>query len=462
MSSATKRITALDAEAWDFSPAILQAQHAPPSPLPRLVLYILLVLFAVLLLWATFGRLDIVAVAQGKLVPETFLKVVQPADSGVINEILVKEGDEVATGQVLMRMDTSVSNSDRKVLNTDFQLRALQLRRIDAELRGTPLTRKASDDAALFAQVEAQYRAHRLAYQDALDTERAALAKAQHDLKSSMEMESKLKQTLPIFQEQEKGWDQLAKEGFAGKLMALDRKRSRIETEQELQAQTHNVASLKSGIAQSEKRIAQITSNYHQQLHNERIEAESQHNKLDQDIAKQTYRHGLLELRSPQAGMVKDLATHTVGTVVSPGTVIATIVPHNEPLLAEVWVTNLDAGFVLPKQAAKIKLSAYPFQQYGMLDGVVRQVSADASDKQGDSGSMAQMNGADKAQSGLAQLSYRTLVELKSTELQSRGQRFKLTPGMQVNAEINLGTRTVLQYLLSPIQKNLHEAWRER
>ena len=462
MSSIPKRIATLEADLWDFSPAILQAQHAPPSPLPRLILYVLLALFAVLFLWATFGRLDIVAVAQGKLVPETFLKVVQPSDSGVIKEILVKEGDEVAAGEVLMRMDMSVSTSDRKVLDVDIQLRALQLRRIDAEIKGNIFARKFGDDVALFAQVEAQYRSHRLAYQDALDAERAALEKTRSDLKSAVEIESKLKQTLPIYREQEKGWDQLAREGFAGKLMVLDRTRSRIENEQELQAQTHAVEGLKSAIAQSEKRIAQITSNYHQQLHNERIDAESQHNKLDQDIAKQTYRHGLLELRAPQAGMVKDLATHTAGTVVASGTVIATIVPHNEPLLAEVWVNNLDVGFIVPRQDAKIKLTAYPFQQYGMLEGVVRIVSADASDKPSDKSNLAQANDLDKPPSGQAQLSYRTLVALKSSELESRGLRFKLTPGMQVSAEINLGTRTVLQYLLSPIQKNLHEAWRER
>jgi HlyD family secretion protein len=462
MSSIPKRIATLEADLWDFSPAILQAQHAPPSPLPRLILYILLALFAVLLLWATFGRLDIVAVAPGKLVPESFLKVVQPSDSGVIREILVKEGDEVAAGQVLMRMDTSVSASDRKVLDNDFQLRALQLRRIDAEVKGISFSKKNGDDAALFSQVDAQYRSHRLAYQDALDTERTALDKARHDLKSALEVESKLKQTLPIFREQEKGWDQLAKEGFAGKLMVLDRTRSRIENEQELQAQRHAVESLKSAIAQSEKRLAQITSNYHQQLHNERIDAESQHNKLDQDIAKHTYKHGLLELRAPQSGVVKDLATHTSGTVVSAGTVIATIVPHNESLLAEVWVTNLDAGFVVPRQDVKMKLTAYPFQQYGMLDGEVRTVSADASDKGGDSSNFKQSAETEKQPTAQSQLSYRTLVALKSAELESRGQRFKLTPGMQVSAEINLGTRTVLQYLISPIQKNLHEAWRER
>ncbi len=452
-------VAGIEADALEFAPAILQAQHAPPSPFPRVVLYTLLVLFGVLFIWALVGKLDIVAVAQGKLVPETFLKVVQPSDSGVIKEILVKEGDQVSEGQVLMRMDASLSTSDRKVLDNDFQLRALQLRRIDAELKGAPLLRKSSDDPALFSQVEAQYRSHRLAYQDAIDTERAVLAKAQHDLKSALEVESKLKQTLPIFQEQEKGWNQLAKEGFAGKLMALDRTRSRIETEQELQAQSHNVEGLKSTISQSEKRIAQIASNYQQQLHNERIDAESQHNKLDQDIAKHTYKHGLLELRAPYAGVVKDLATHTPGTVVAPGTVMLTIVPNSEPMLAEVWVNNADSGFVEVDQKVKVKLDAYPFQKYGMLDGVVRLVIHDSSDRGSDAAGNERKGGETAPPPGLA---YRALVALNTNFFESQAGRMKLTPGMQVAAEIHLGQRSVMEYLLSPIQKVAHEAARER
>jgi len=460
MPDIKQRIAKLEAGAWNFSPAILQAQHAPPSPLPRLVLYTLLALFGVLLPWAVLGRLDIVAVAQGKLVPQSFLKVVQPADSGVVKEILVKEGDEVVAGQALMRMDTSISVADRKVLDNDYQLRVLQLRRIDAELKGVPLAKKAGDDPALYAQVDAQFRSHRQAYQDALDTERAALTKAQHDLKSAIEVQSKLKQTLPIYQEQEKGWNQLAKEGFAGKLMALDRTRSRIETEQELQAQTQNVESLKASIAQSNKRIAQISSNYQQQLHNERIDAESQYNKLGQDLAKHAYKHDLLELKAPQAGIVKDLATHTQGTVVSPGTVLLTLVPHNEPLLAEVWVSNVDSGFVEVAQKVKIKLEAYPFQKYGMLDGVVRHVTYDATDKNADASS--DRKPPPDSANAPASLSYRALVALNSSQLETQGLSYKLTPGMQVAAEIHLGNRSVIEYLLSPIQKTVHEAWRER
>jgi hemolysin D len=450
-----QRLAGLDADARDFSPAILQTQHAPPSPLPRLMLHVSLALGGVLLLWAMFGQLDIVAVAQGKLVPETFLKVVQPADAGVVKEILVKEGDEVDAGQVLMRMDASLSVADRKVLDIDSHLKLLQLRRIDAELQGVPLARRKDDDPALFAQVDAQYHAHRRAYEDALDAERASLAKAQHDLKSALEVEAKLRQTLPIYREQEKGWDQLAKEGFAGRLMALDRTRSRIETEQELHAQAHNVESLKATIQQSVKRIAQITSNYRQQLHNERIEAESQHNRLTQELTKHSYKHGLLELRAPHAGIVKDLATHTQGTVVTPGTVLLTLIPHNEPLLAEVWVANVDSGFVEVKQKVKVKLEAYPFQKYGMLDGVVRHVTYDASDKASEP-AVGRADG-----TATPSLSYRALIMLDSSQLETRGLRYRLTPGMQVAAEIHLGRRSVLEYLLSPIQKTLHEAGRE-
>ncbi len=359
MSSIRQRIAKLEAEVWDFSPAILQAQHAPPSPLPRLVLYTLLTLCGVLLLWAVFGRLDIVAVAQGKLVPQSFLKVVQPSEAGIVKQILVKEGDEVAQNQVLMRMDMSLSEADGRALLNEVRLKRLQVRRIDAELSGAAMTRKADDVPALFTQIDAQHRARRQAYQDALDAERAVLAKAQQDLKASIEVEAKLKRTAPIYQEQERAWDQLAKEGFAGRLMVLDKQRSRIENEQDLRAQQFNIASLQATISQSEKRIAQITSNYHQQLQNERVEAEAQLHKLGQEWDKQQHRNALLELRAPQAGIVKDLATHTQGTVVAPGTVLLTLVPHNEPLLAEIWVNNVDSGFVEVNQTVKVKLEAY-------------------------------------------------------------------------------------------------------
>jgi membrane fusion protein, hemolysin D len=438
----------------EFAPDIIKVQQQPPSPLPRTVLYALLGLFAVILAWACVGRLDIVAVAQGKLVPQTFLKIVQPAESGIVKEILVQEGDLVKEGQVLVRMDTRLSEADGRTVLGELQRKRLQLRRIDAEMAGKPLQLEPDDPAGIFAQTEAQYQARRQAYLDALGAEQATLVKAQHDLKGATEIEGKLRQTVPIYKDQAESWDKLAKEGFAGRLLALDRKRTYVESRQELRAQTQNVASLRALISQSERRISQITSNYHQQLQNERAEADALYHKLQQDWDKQEHRHALLELKAPQAGIVKDLATHTPGTVVAPGTILMTLVPQDEPLIAEVWVNNVDAGFVQADQKARVKLVAYPFQKFGMLDGVVKQVGADAKEKPESTGP------ATKA--AVQEAAYRALINLGSNHLESQGRQLRLVPGMLVNAEIHIGTRTVLEYLLSPVQKVAHEAGRER
>ncbi len=448
-----KRIASLKAEAADFAPEIIRAQHQPPSPLPRVVLYSLLALFGILLVWAFAGRLDIVAVAQGKLVPQTFLKIVQPTESGIVREILVREGDEVKEGQVLARMDTRLSDADSKTLEVELQRRRLQLSRIDAELAGAPMKRQSTDPPEIYAQTAAQYQDRRQAYLDALGTEQATLLKSRHDLQSATEIKGKLEKSVPIYKDQAESWDKLAKEGFAGRLLALDKQRTYVESEQDLKAQTQNVASLQALISQSEKRMAQITSNYRQQLQNERMEAEGAYHKLQQDWDKQQHRHSLLELKAPQAGLVKDLATHTPGTVVAPGTILLTLVPQDEPLVAEVWVGNIDAGFVQDMQKVRVKLAAYPFQKYGMLDGVVKQISADSQEK-GDTNN--------PALKPMQEAAYRALISLNSAYLESQGQRLRLVPGMLVNAEIHLGTRSVIEYLLSPVQKVAHEAGRER
>src|SRR3954447_384795 len=403
-----KRLFGLKADALDFAPAMVRVQNKPASPLPRVVLHTTLVLFAILAVWATFGRLDIIAVAQGKLVPQSYLQIVQPADAGIVKELLVKEGDLVKAGQVLARMDTSVSDADTKTVTNDLHMKSLQMRRIDAELAGAALKRKADDPAELFAQVELQYHQRRQAYLDSLAEQRALSAKAQEDLSSAKAVKLSLEQTLPVLIAQDEGWEQLAKEGFAGKLMAMDRKRARLEKEGELRAQTHNVASLTAAIAQAQERTAQITSNYRSQLLNERVQAEGEYRKLTQDSVKQEHRQTLLELKAPQDGLVKDLSTHTLGSVVQPGTVLMTLVPANEALVAEVWVANLDAGSVAVGQPVKVKLAAYPFQQYGMVEGEVQHVSPDSSEQTANNKSEKPHQG-DEA---VMPLSYRALVSL--------------------------------------------------
>ena len=160
--------------------------------------------------------------------------------------------------------------------------------------------------------------------------------------------------------------------------------------------------------------------------------------------------------------MVKELATHTAGAVVQPGTVLVTLVPKEETLRAEVWVSNEDIGFVRPGQPVKLKFAAYPFQKYGMAEGTVEHVSADAADNAGNGANGTGAASGDKPAGAAAPLRYKALVTLARMELEMDGRRFPLSAGMQANAEILLGTRTVMEYLLSPVRKAWHEAGRER
>lgn len=463
MESMTRHLTAHlllpKANPLDFSAPLLRLQDRPPNPLGQRVLWVLLAFLAALLLWAIFGQLDIVAVAEGKLIPQSYVKIVQPAEAGIVKRILVREGASVHAGQVLMQMDTLIAEADTRSLAADAARKRLSIRRIDAELAGQPFRGEANDAPDLVREIEAQYHANRAALSAALAEERARLIKAQREWAAATQVKQKLEAILPHYRAQDKAFEKLAENGFAGSIMSSDKKRERIEKEQELETQGHLIASAEASIAQSQKRQAQIEADTRQKLYAEKNDLTGQLDKLTQEIAKQAHRQALLELQAPQDGTVKDLATHTVGTVVQPGAIMLTLVPKGDPLRAEVWVSNEDIGFVRPGQEVKLKFAPYPFQKYGMAYGKVETVSADAADQntQGNSAAPA-MDGTGKPQP----LRYKALIVLQAMHLTAAGERFPLSVGMQTHAEILLGKRSVMAYLLSPVQKAWHEAGRER
>jgi hemolysin D len=447
------------ADPTDFSPPLLRIQEKPPAPLAGWMLRLLLLLLSSLFLWAALGRLDIVAVADGKLVPSSYLKIVQPAEQGIVKEILVKEGQSVQAGEVLIRMDAVLAAADIKAIRADHDNKRLALRRIDAQLAGVSFLREMEDPAELALQVEAQYIANVRAYENALAQEHSVLDKARNDLAAARQTRAKLQQVLPHYVEQEKAFEKLTKDGFAGRIMYTDKRRERIEKEQDLRTQEFLIRSSRALIAQSEQRLEQISADYRRQLQAERVEAAAQLERMGQELAKLAHRHELLELRAPQAGIVKDLATHTAGTVAAPGTILMTLIPEGDKLIAEVWLSNQDIGFVRPGQEAKLKLAAFQFQKYGLIEGRVTHVNADATEAPSANTRSDALSGRDRPMGPLA---FRTLVELSAQALDADGRRYPLQPGMQVSGEIHLGTRTILEYLLSPVQKAFHEAGRER
>ena len=439
----------------DFAPPLLRIQDNPPAPLAGWMLRLLMGLLAGILLWAVFGRLDIVAVADGKLVPSSYLKIVQPAEQGIVKEILVKEGESVLAGQVLIRMDSVMSAADMKSITADYENKRMALRRIDAQISAKPFVRQTEDTADLFAQVKAQYEANVRAYENSLVQEQSLLEKARHELAGAQAIYAKIEQVLPHYIEQEKAFEKLTNDGFAGRIMYTDKRRERIEKEQDLRVQEALIRSSEALITQTKSKIEQITADYRRQLQTERVEVTALVEKLSQELAKHAHRHQLLELRAPQRGIIKDLATHTSGTVVTPGTVLMTLVPEGDALVAEVWVSNEDVGFIRPGLESKLKLAAFEFQKYGLMDGRVSHINADATEAP-------TATRADATARPAGALAFRTLIELNRQELAVDDRRYSLQPGMRVTGEIHLGTRSVLEYVLSPVQKAFHEAARER
>ncbi len=454
-----RRFTSVDPQ--DFSPSLLRIQAHPPSPFARAMLYLLLLLVFLLLIWAAFGRLDIVATAEGKLIPQTYVKIVQPSEQGLIREILVSEGQQVKSGQVLMRLDPTLSDADGKAINADYLSRQITLRRIDAELAGkAEFKRKLNDPEALYSEALAQFHANRLAHQSALAEEQNTRDKSMSDLAAAKEARTKLIQTMPHYQQQDQAYAELAKDGYVSKLAATDKAREHIEKEQDLKAQEHLIVSAQATLTSSSRKLEQITADYRQKLQAERADNSVKLDKAQAEQTKQQYRHELLELKAPQDGIIKDVVTHTIGTVISPGTIVMTLVPQDEAVKAEVWVSNEDVGFIHAGQATKIKFASYQFQKYGMVDGQVAHLSADATDNsQQGVGSSSQPN---NKPNGNRPYAYRALITLNTQSLVANGVRHSLAPGMQVTAEIHLGTRTILEYLLSPVMGAFQEAGRER
>lgn len=435
----------------NFSPGLLRIETTPPHPLPRTILVVAVFVFTSLLIWAGFSNLDIVAVAHGKLVPTTYVKIVQPAEAGLVQEILVHEGERVKAGQVLMRMDSTNVTADLDSTNFEYQFNKLSLRRIDAEINNTSIEKKSDEPLEIFNKVKAQYNANRNSLDGAILEEKSALERAKHEITIARATKSKLKKVLPHYRKQEAAYLKLIKKGLSGTLQASEKTKERIEVEEDLKGQDNIISREKAALNQAEHKIEQIHTEYIRRLHAERADVVGKISQLKNELSKQGHRSSLMQLKAPQDGFVNDLATHTVGTVTQPGTILMTLVPTSEPVRAEVWLSNKDVGFVQPGQKVKIKFISFQFQKYGMLDGVIKHVAADAADKE--------QNFSRDEQNAFT---YKTFVALKSQKLMVDGYSYDLIPGMQVTAEIKLGRRTILEYLLSPVRKAFHDAGRER
>ena len=415
----------------------------------RLFIAALSAAFFAFLAWAFFAEIDIVVSAQGKLAPVSFVRVAQPVEGGVVRAIRVKDGETVAAGVALVELDPLFASEDAKSSALQTDRLKLQLKRIEAELVGLPFVPTVGSETLRTAALN-EYTLRRQALSSALAEGQAAVDKASSDAGTAEERLARAQQMLPLVAKQSDMQQALLAQGFVSDAAATDKLRDLVDAKQELAAQVAGGQAARAAVAQAQASIARIQADYRKQLATERAQALGDLGTADTESTKREHRLLQTTLVAPVAGTVNGLAALSVGQVVSTGASLLTVVPKDEALRMEGWVRNEDAAYVAPGMPAKVKVAAYPFQKYGWVEAEVAWLGVDAETPE----SMRNAQG--------EPLFYRVRFTLKRQSLSRDGKPYELKPGMQAVGDIQIGKRTLVEYLTSPVRKVLLEAAREK
>ena len=433
----------------DFLPAALEIVEAPVSPTARLTAWVLMIGLVLTICWITFGRIDVVASAPGRIIPVDSVKIIQPAETGTVRAIRVRDGQYVRKGQVLIELDPTLSSADeaqaRKALQS-AELDAARDRAILAALDGkalhvvapadTPAEIAAVQNALATAQL-AQIRASAAGH--AADREAAVAARGEARVQAA-----KLTETLPLLDEQIAANEALLAKGYVSKLKVIEMRRQRLAAAKDrdvaLETVHKSAAQMAAANSQANAGIAEARA----QILVEEAKAEADARLRREELSKALQKSRFQGIVSPVDGVVTQLTLHTVGGTVEAAKPIMSIVPSAGAVVAEVRVLNRDVGFVHAGQAVALKIEAFPFTRYGTVPGRVITVSSDAVEDE---------------KLGLV---YVVRVALNRRTLEADGESRLLTPGMGVTADIATGHRTIASYLFDPINEARLSAGREK
>lgn len=434
-----------------FLPAALRLQETPVHPAPRRLAWGLMTLFVLALLWAILGQVDIVAVAPGRIIVSDRTKVIQPLEASVVRRVLVKDGERVQAGQVLVELDPTMATADKANVQEQLKAAASEVMRATALLQSlssskllTPVLngREANliQDPATLAQLQSEWQ-DISAKLNKLDAE---ASRRQAETATVRETIAKLEATVPMAQTREADFVRLVAQGYISGHATQDKTRERIELERDLATQRARLAEAQSAAKETEQAKAAYRAETLRQLNDRQAQATSKHSQLESDASKAERRERLTQLTAPVAGIVQQLAIHSVGGVVTSAQPLMIVVPDSTQVTAEVTIANQDIGFVNAGQMAEVKLETFPYTKYGTVQAKVDVVTADAvtDEKKGSY--------------------YPATLTLSQKDMLIDGKRVNLSPGMNITSEIKTGQRRVIEFLLSPVQRAGSESLRER
>jgi hemolysin D len=449
-----------------FLPAALEIAETPPSPVGRAIGATIVAIFCVALTWATFGKVDIVASSEGKIVPNGRTKLIQPFETGVVRAIHVHDGQRVRAGESLIELDPTMTGAEQDHLKGDLIAAQLDVARLKAVLSdGDSLAAFHPPEGATAAQVDMhrQFLISQTSEQSAklseLDRQASQKAAERQTVAANI---TKLQATIPLLQERADTRKYLSDKGLGSKLVYLTEEQDLVGQQQDLLIQQSKMNEADAAFAALKETRNRTAAEFRRTTYDELAKAEQKAAGIAQDVIKAQRRTSLQELTAPVDGIVQQLAVHTVGGVVTPAQPLAVIVPTGSQLEIEATLANDDVGFVHEGQDVEIKVHTFNFTRYGLLHGRVLSVSFDAVQREGGEQKPREQDAKEGGQQPGQDLVYVARISLDRQQMEADGRSYDLGPGMAVTAEVKTGSRRIIGYLLSPIAKYKHDVLRER
>jgi hemolysin D len=477
-----------------FLPAALEILETPPSPLAVVTMLTICAIFAAAFAWSFFGRLDVNAVAPGKLEPTGRVKVIEALDPGKIASIAVEDGERVKAGDLLVAFDPAEAAADERGARDALQAGLGEVAR-----------RGAAVEAARQAQREAAANGAPLAALDALAANPQGKIVWDEPLPQDVEVreEAVLSADVSQLADAQRALDrQIAQKqatierlrmSIAFQTTLIDTLTQRVATRQqaidlrvgtkinlydakeELEKSQSSLASDQGQLIETDAAIGELQSEKTKALSqfiadnaNKGADASAKADEARQALAKASARLSHTKLYAPVDGIVQQLSATTFGQVVGAGQQLATVVPTDGALQVEALVANMDIGFVKVGQEVAVKLDAFPFTRFGALHGTVVAIAREAVDEQQAKRALANAtapgNAGDSpaAPGQTASFVFPVIVAIEGNAMRVDGAVIPLTPGMTASVDIKTESRRVIDYLFSPLAKTVSEAMTER
>ncbi len=431
----------------EFMPAALEITESPAPPLGRLVMSAISVFFVIAAAWAWISEVDIIAVAQGKIVPTKDVQLIQPVETGSVRAIHVRDGQRVKSGDVLIELDPTGADADRERLAQDLIVAEVESARLNALLTEQPRANYRPPQGAP-AHLVAQQRSLLESQLIELEATRASLLgdinKSKAEGRTVEASIARLNRKLLTVRDRHASSKQLFDQGLMPKMKFGEFEEELGEAEGQLDEFTSRLTEIQATVNSAQAKLRQAEAEHRRDAHSQLAEVMKTISGIEQELRKAQQRNRLQTLNAPVDGIVQALAVHTVGGVVTPAQELMRIVPIGTRLEIEAMILNKDIGSVEMEQEAILKVESFPFTKYGTIDGKVRHLSADA------------------VQDEKLGLIFPARVTMAKSTMWIDGREVQLTPGMSVTTEIKTGKRKVIDFILAPLKRYQDESLRER